>query len=104
MRRFKFSNDQSGGHVQNKSKKPPTKAEAAHIERVKAQPCSVCDAAGPSDCHEPEQGLWFASIALCRDCHMGAKNGWHGQKIMWRVMKMDELRALAKTVERLQHA
>jgi hypothetical protein len=49
--------------MQSKNKPAPTKAERAHIERVKALPCSVCDAPGPSECHEPEQGLWFASCA-----------------------------------------
>ena len=76
-------------------------AERAHIERVKMLPCSVCDQPGPSDCHELEQGLWFASAALCRDCHMGASNGWHGRRIMWRVKKMTEIDALAKTIERI---
>ena len=31
----------------------------------------------------------------------GGFNGWHGQKTMWRVMKMDELAALNVTLERL---
>lgn len=88
--------------MQSKNKKDPTAAEKRHIERVKALPCSVCGVSGPSDCHEPQQGLWYASIALCRDCHMGSNNGWHGRKAIWRVMKMDELDALAKTIERLQ--
>lgn len=88
--------------MQSKNKKPPTAAERAYIERVKSLPCSVCGAPGPSDCHEPEQGLWWVSMALCRDCHMGSNNGWHGRKAIWRVMKMDELDALAKTIERLQ--
>ena len=78
-----------------------TKAERAHVDRVKELPCSVCNAPGPSDAHEPEQGLWFVSIALCRDCHMGSENGLHGRKTMWRVMKMDEWAALNITLARL---
>ncbi len=85
----------------SKNKKPPTVAEKAHIERIKNMACIVCGAAGPSDCHEIEQGLWFASIPLCRDCHMGPKNGIHGQKNMWRVMNLNEVKALAKTVEKI---
>lgn len=82
--------------------KPPMRAhEREHVGRVKELPCSVCNAPGPSEAHEIEQGLWFASVALCPDCHRGAENGLHGRRAMWRVMKMDEVKALAVTVERL---
>lgn len=40
-------------------------------------------------------------MALCTDCHRGSENGWHGRKALWRVMKMDELDALAVTIRRL---
>lgn len=83
------------------NKKAMTKAERAHVARVKELPCSVCDAPGPSEAHEPEQGLWFISIALCADCHRGSENGWHGRKTLWRVMKMNELDALNVTLRRL---
>lgn len=83
------------------NKKRMTNAERSHVDRVKALPCSVCGAPGPSDAHEPVQGLWFVAIALCRDCHMGSENGLHGRKTMWRIMKMDEWHALAVTLERL---
>lgn len=89
--------------MQSKNKKPPTQAERRHIERVKSLPCSVCDASAPSDCHEINQGQWFTSIALCKDCHQGGLNGIHGQKRMWAIKKMDELAALNVTVERLMH-
>ncbi len=79
-----------------------TAAERAHIERVKSLPCSVCDAPSPSEAHHIRQGLHFAVVALCPDCHRGAVLGWHGQKAAWRVRKLDELDALAVTVERLQ--
>jgi len=84
--------------MQSKNKLSPTKAEREHIERVKSLPCSVCNAPGPSDCHEIRQGQWFTSVALCKDCHTGY-NGWHGTKALWRVRKMDELDALAATVK-----
>lgn len=89
--------------MQSKNKKPPTQADRRHIERVKSLPCSVCDASAPSDCHEINQGQWFTSIALCKDCHQGGLNGIHGQKRMWAIKKMDELAALNVTVERLMH-
>lgn len=87
--------------MQSKNKKAPTAAERAHIERVKALPCSVCNAGPPSECHEPDQGLWFASAALCADCHRGSFNGLHGQRRAWTLRKLTEIDAVAKTVERL---
>lgn len=87
--------------MKSKNKPPMTSAERQHVERVKSLPCSVCGAAGPSEAHEPVQGLWFVSIALCADCHRGALNGWHGQKVMWRIHKLDELGALNITLRRL---
>lgn len=71
------------------------------MERVKLLPCSVCDAAGPSDAHHIKQGQHFSCVALCKDCHQGSFNGIHGQRRMWTVMKMDEIDALAITVQRL---
>ena len=91
--------------MQSKNKPAPLKSEREHIQRVKELPCSVCDQGGgngaPSDCHEVKQGQWYTSIALCPDCHTGAFNGIHGQKRMWAVKRMDELDALAVTIERL---
>lgn len=76
-----------------------TADERKHVDRVRALPCSVCDTPGPSEAHEPKQGLWFAAIALCPDCHRGPHNGI-GRGI-WRVKKLDEMGALAVTVRRL---
>lgn len=87
--------------MQSKNKKQPRAVERKHIADVKDLPCSVCDTAGPSDCHEVKQGQWFTSIALCKDCHQGAHNGIHGRKAMWNLKKMDELDALAVTIERV---
>jgi len=87
--------------MQSKGKKAPTVVERRHIERVKSLPCSVCDEPGPSDCHEVKQGQWFTSIALCKDCHQGSHNGIHGRRSIWNLKKMDELDALAVTVERV---
>lgn len=87
--------------MQSKNKDAPTAAERRHIERIKSMRCVVCDANGPSECHEVEQGAWFTSMPLCPDCHRGPFNGIHGQKRMWAVMKMDELGALNETIRRL---
>jgi hypothetical protein len=79
-----------------------TAAARRHLARVKALPCSVCDAPGPSDAHHINQGLHFTCVALCKECHQGPVMGWHGQRRAWAVRKMDELAALNRTVERLQ--
>lgn len=87
--------------MHSKNKARMTAHESSHVAAVKMLPCSVCDAPPPSDAHEINQGQWFTSIALCRDCHMGSINGIHGQKRMWKVKKWDELDALNVTIERL---
>ena len=75
--------------------------EREHLALVKALPCSVCDAPGPSEAHHLLQGQQFTAVALCPDCHRGSILGWHGQRRAWAVRKMDELSALDKTIERL---
>lgn len=75
-----------------------TDAERAYIRRVKELPCSVCEAPGPSDAHHIEQGLQYTVVALCKECHQGPIMGWHGQKRMWAIKKMDELDALNVTI------
>lgn len=87
--------------MHSKNKPPMTAAERRHVARVKQLPCSVCGAHGPSEAHEPVQGLWFVSIALCADCHRGEANGLHGRKVMWRLHKLDEWGALDITLRAL---
>ena len=78
-----------------------TAKEKAYVGLVKELPCSVCDAPGPSDAHHVKQHRQYTVVALCKDCHQGSFNGWHGQKRMWSVMKMDEQDALNVTIERV---
>lgn len=40
----------------------------------------------------------FTVIPLCLDCHTGFQ-GIHGDRLRWSLRKMDELKALAKTIE-----
>jgi hypothetical protein len=79
----------------------PNTAERAHLARVKALPCSVCDAPVGSEAHHIEQSNAWTCVALCPDCHRGPILGWHGQRRAWAIRKMDELKALAVTVRRL---
>lgn len=87
--------------MQSRNKKAPNVFERAHIAKVKALPCSVCDAAPPCDAHEVKQGQWFTAVALCKSCHQGPLLGWHGQRRMWALKKMDEIDAMAVTFGRL---
>lgn len=68
--------------------------------KVAALPCSVCGDTGPVEVHEPEQGLWFASIPLCIPCHRGPE-GWHGTRLRWKLRKVNELQAIDKTYRAL---
>jgi hypothetical protein len=77
-----------------------TPKEREWIQIVKSLPCSVCDAPGPSDAHHIKQHRQFTVVALCKECHQGSVMGWHGQKRMWAIKKMDELDALNITVQR----
>ena len=78
-----------------------TAKERKHLARVKELPCSVCDASGPSDAHHVKQHRQYTCVALCKDCHQGSVMGWHGQKRMWSLKKMDEIDALNITIQRL---
>jgi hypothetical protein len=75
--------------------------ERKYVGRVKELPCSVCDEPGPSEAHHIKQGSQYTVISLCPDCHRGPFMGWHGQKRMWAIKKMDELDALNVTLQRL---
>ena len=74
-------------------------AERRWVGLVKEQPCSVCEAPGPSDAHHIKQGRHYTVVALCKSCHQGSKMGWHGEKRAWAIAKMDELDALDVTIK-----
>jgi hypothetical protein len=86
--------------MRSKNSKALTHAEMLHLRAVKELSCSVCDAQPPSDAHHIKQGQHYTTVALCWACHQG-RNGWHGEKTIWRIKKMDETDALAVTIERL---
>ena len=85
----------------SKNKKAMTAGERAHVTRVKELPCALCGVSGPSEAHEIEQGKWFLSVALCASCHRDGKLGIHGEKVMWRTLKITELDALNETLRGL---
>lgn len=86
--------------MRSKNSKAFTADEAAHLEAVKWQACSVCDAPAPSAAHHINQGQHFTTVALCYECHQG-KQGIHGDKTLWRIRKLDEFAALNITLARV---
>ena len=87
--------------MNSKNKNPMTTAERAHVARVKELDCVICGTSGPSEAHEPEQGLWWLSIALCPDCHRGGHNGIHGLGRAWSAARMSESKATNETLRRV---
>jgi hypothetical protein len=88
--------------MQSQNSRSITNAERKHLQKVKELPCSVCGVPSPSDAHHIKQGQHFTAVALCKECHQDGNMGWHGNRVAWKVRKMDELDALAVTIERLQ--
>ena len=86
--------------MHSKNSRTLTTAERDHLERVKSLPCAVCWQPGPSSAHHIKPGQHWTVVALCWECHQG-RCGWHGDKSLWRIHKMDELDALAVTIKRL---
>jgi len=86
--------------MHSKNKRRQTSPEADHVAKVAVSDCIVCDEHGPSEVHEPEQGLWWLSMPLCPACHRGP-HGWHGDRLRWSLNKMTELKAINQTLERL---
>ena len=84
----------------SKNKPSMTKAERAHVSRVAELSCAVCDYSGPSEVHEPEQGMWFISIPLCELCHRGGE-GWHGTRLRWTLRKKTEHGCINETLRKL---
>ena len=87
--------------MHSKNKKAMTNLEREHVTRIKEMGCIICNGGGPSEAHEIEQGQWFTSLPLCSDCHRGVQNGIHGQKRMWNILKLDELKALNLTLQKI---
>ena len=78
----------------------PTAREREHLARIKEMACVVCGEQGPSEAHHVKQASAYHCVPLCRGCHT-SRNGIHGERHMWKLKKMDEIDALAVTIERL---
>jgi hypothetical protein len=87
--------------VRSKNSRPLTKAEHDHVSRVKGLHCCVCGAQPPNEAHHIDQAEPYSVVPLCESCHRGPVNGWHGQRRMWHLYKMQEIDALIATVAEL---
>jgi len=86
--------------MRTKNAKRITEAESEHMGKVKQSGCAVCGAGPYVDAHHIEQGLHYTTVGLCKECHTGSM-GIHGDKTMWRIHKMDEIKALNETLRRV---
>lgn len=86
--------------MRSKNSKAFTRAEEEHIAIVKMVGCVVCDAGAPNEAHHIIQGDHFTTVAVCAHCHTGPL-GIHGDKTLWRIHKLDELKALNLTLARV---
>ena len=86
--------------MMSRNKPAPRLDEQAHLRRLAAMPCIVCGTE-PVEIHEINQGQWFTALPLCTSCHRDSRQGWHGQRLAWKLKKWDELDALNETLRRL---
>ena len=83
-----------------------TKAEKKYMDRVASLPCAVCGAE-PVELHHLREGQGMSQkasnylvIPLCVECHR-CSIGLHGDRTRMRILKVDEMDLLAKTIEML---
>lgn len=91
--------------MRTKNSKSFTAAESAHLVKVKASGCVLCDAGPYVEAHHIEQGDHFTALGVCPDCHRGP-HGIHGDQTMLRlrfkaVGLRGELLALNETLRRV---
>ena len=90
-----------------------TTAEKHHMGRVAALGCYLCRHLGhgptPSQVHHLREGQRmaqrasnFLTVPLCDRHHANSSpDGIHGQRQAWKLAHVDEMDALADTIERL---
>ena len=84
----------------------PWQKSPVHLARIRQMDCCVCGSLAPSFAHHMMQGRGgtkvsdFLTMPLCYACHKGG-GGIHEGKNQWKIHKMDEYSAMAKTVQAL---
>lgn len=86
-------------------------ASKRYMARVATVPCVLCTALGidgvPASVHHIREGQgggqrapdWL-TVALCHTCHQGP-TGFHGDRSLMKIAKLEELDLLALTIEAL---
>lgn len=90
--------------MRTKNAKAHTRAESAHIDKVKRCACVLCDAEAPTEAHHIIQGLHFATVALCTACHRGDNGALDADMLRLRYGTADlraQVRALNDTLARV---
>jgi len=88
-------------------------AERRHMGRVAELGCYLCRELGygptPAQVHHVREGQgmgqrasnWL-TVPLCERHHANSsRDGWHGEREAWKRAGLDEMDALADTIERL---
>lgn len=91
--------------MRTKNARAIDRTESAHLARVKAAACVLCDAPPPSLAHHVVQGDHFTTVAVCEPCHVG-RRGIHGDQSMLRLRfriggTAGELLAINETLRRV---
>lgn len=85
--------------MRSKNKPAQTALEKRWVSKLAEQPCVICGAHGV-EIHEFEQGQWFTSVPLCAAHHRGP-HGWHGDRLAWKLAKIDKDQAINLAVSRV---
>jgi hypothetical protein len=85
--------------MQSKGKARQTALEKRWVSLLAEQPCVVCGADGV-EIHEFEQGQWFTAVPLCARHHRHEVDGWHGQRLAWKLARIDKDQAINLAVGR----
>lgn len=76
-------------------------SELTYSEKIQQMDCAVCGEEGPSIGYQIKPDSNYLTVPLCNDCLNGRFNGWHGEKRMWKLLKMDELDVLNETLRKI---
>lgn len=85
--------------MRSKNKPVQTANEREWVSALAQQGCVICGAS-PVEIHEFDQGLWFTAVPLCPTHHRHEVQGWHGQRLGWKLARMDKDKAINLAVSR----
>ena len=86
--------------MRSKNKPAQTADEKRYVSLLADHPCVICGST-PVEIHEFEQGDWYTSVPLCPRHHRDPVRGWHGNRLDWKLARMDAMKAINLTVGRV---